>query len=323
MGARTRGWSQQRPREVECDERSPDWRSVLFWGSPSPRPPRVRRGPPSSGTRPRHHRSPSPLIAPSPDPDEVSSSEEEDASEAAVTTSEAAIVAVEQNLVSSLSSDKVSHSLALSSMEGGDSAVSGVPLLGGGEVDPGCAAIGGLVSSMGAGSGSSLKRAADCGELLEADSGSSQIPIVGVDVQCSSIFPSNCVVVDFSHGLCGGGMVSEEARVLPVAREALRLQPTDGLWQLSSAPVDPVSVVESRGGQDGYSGGRSYAHVVQVDRRADVELSYIPPVDGILSLWRSLMGTNNSGDLALWDTSFRGPWLLDLLDPLLLTYGVN
>ncbi|GAB2286329.1 hypothetical protein Dimus_020746 [Dionaea muscipula] len=37
---------------------------------------------------------------------------------------------------------------------------------------PGCAAIGGVVSSMGAGSGLMFKRATDCGEMLEADSGS-------------------------------------------------------------------------------------------------------------------------------------------------------
>ncbi|GAB2286318.1 hypothetical protein Dimus_020735, partial [Dionaea muscipula] len=79
---------------------------------------------------------------------------------------------------------------------------------------------------------------------------------------------------------CGdGGSVSEEGRVLPVAREALRPQPTDGLQQPSLAPVEPASVVAGRGGLDGCSGGRSYAHVVRVDRRADVELSYLPPVD--------------------------------------------
>ncbi|GAB2288115.1 hypothetical protein Dimus_022459 [Dionaea muscipula] len=46
----------------------------------------------------------------------------------------------------------------------------------------------------------------------------------------------------------GGGMVSEEGRVLPMAREALRPQPTNGLRQPSSAPVEPVSVVEDGGG---------------------------------------------------------------------------
>ncbi|GAB2296304.1 hypothetical protein Dimus_030428 [Dionaea muscipula] len=61
---------------------------VLFRGSPSPRPPRVRRGPPSPGTRPRRLRSPSPVISSSTDPEEFSSAEDEDASEAAVTASE-------------------------------------------------------------------------------------------------------------------------------------------------------------------------------------------------------------------------------------------
>ncbi|GAB2286330.1 hypothetical protein Dimus_020747 [Dionaea muscipula] len=67
-------------------------------------------------------------------------------------------------------------------------------------------------------------------------------------------------------------MVSEEARVVPEVREALRPQPTDGLRQPSSAPVEPVIVVESRGGQDGGSGGRSYAHVVQ-DSRGNMYIS--------------------------------------------------
>ncbi|GAB2296359.1 hypothetical protein Dimus_030480 [Dionaea muscipula] len=64
------------------------------------------------------------------------------------------------------------------------------------------------------------------------------------------------------EGVVGGGMVSEEGRVLPMAREALRPQPIDGLRQPSSASVVPVSVVDSGGGQDGCSRGRSYAHVV-------------------------------------------------------------
>ncbi|GAB2288118.1 hypothetical protein Dimus_022462 [Dionaea muscipula] len=52
-------------------------------------------------------------------------------------------------------------------------------------------------------------------------------------------------------GSVGGGKVSEEGRVLPMAREALRPQPTDGLRQPSSAPVVAVSVVEGGSGQDG------------------------------------------------------------------------
>ncbi|GAB2278873.1 hypothetical protein Dimus_013547 [Dionaea muscipula] len=64
-------------------------------------------------------------------------------------------------------------------------------------------------------------------------------------------------------GHCGGGTVREEDRVLRVTRGALRPQPADGLWQPLSSPVEPVSVVEGGVGQDGRSGGRSYAHVVQ------------------------------------------------------------
>ncbi|GAB2286370.1 hypothetical protein Dimus_020786 [Dionaea muscipula] len=64
-------------------------------------------------------------------------------------------------------------------------------------------------------------------------------------------------------GSVGGGPVSEEGRVLPVAREALRPQLTDWLRQPSSAPVEPASVVAGGGGPDGYSRGRSYVHVVQ------------------------------------------------------------
>ncbi|GAB2302561.1 hypothetical protein Dimus_036567, partial [Dionaea muscipula] len=95
----------------------------------------------------------------------------------------------------------------------------------------------------------------------------------------------------------GDGLVSEEGRVLPVAWEALMPQPTYGLRQPSSASVEPVSVVEGEdeGGRPadvqlsrsyahvvqadrrGTSGGRSYAHVEQVDRREDVELSYLRP----------------------------------------------
>ncbi|GAB2270706.1 hypothetical protein Dimus_005577 [Dionaea muscipula] len=113
-------------------------------------------------------------------------------------------------------------------------------------------------------------------------------------------------------GLCGGGMVSEEGLVLPVARGALRPQPADGLRQPVSSPVEPVSVVEGGVGQDGCSGGRSYAHVVQVDRRADVKLSYLPPFgggntitmeesDGDNLQWGScLVGHFHSGYFAFW-----------------------
>ncbi|GAB2270720.1 hypothetical protein Dimus_005591 [Dionaea muscipula] len=81
--------SGRRPREPAYDSSSPVRRPVLFHGSPSPRPPGYRRAPPSPGLRPRSQRSPSPMIFSSSDPDEFSSSEEREASEAAVTSSEA------------------------------------------------------------------------------------------------------------------------------------------------------------------------------------------------------------------------------------------
>ncbi|GAB2270700.1 hypothetical protein Dimus_005571 [Dionaea muscipula] len=61
-----------------------------------------------------------------------------------------------------------------------------------------------------------------------------------------------------SLGVVGGGMVSEEGRVLPMAREALRPQPTDGLRQPSSAPVEPVRLAPTTGLRRGgeVTGGR-------------------------------------------------------------------
>ncbi|GAB2286266.1 hypothetical protein Dimus_020685 [Dionaea muscipula] len=94
----------------------------------------------------------------------------------------------------------------------------------------------------------------------------SNMPVA--DPYCSSVIP-----------LLGVGLVSEEGRVLPTTKEALRPQPTDGLRQPPSSSVKPVIGVEGGVGQDGRCGGRSYAYVVQVDRRADVELSYLTPVD--------------------------------------------
>ncbi|GAB2302462.1 hypothetical protein Dimus_036472, partial [Dionaea muscipula] len=61
-----------------------------------------------------------------------------------------------------------------------------------------------------------------------------------------------------------------KGRVLPVAREALRPQPTDGLRQPSLASVEPVSIVEGEdegARQADVELSRSYAHVVQADRR--------------------------------------------------------
>ncbi|GAB2278874.1 hypothetical protein Dimus_013548, partial [Dionaea muscipula] len=106
----------------------------------------------------------------------------------------------------------------------------------------------------------------------------------------------------------GEGLVSKEDAAPPVTGAALRPQPTDGLQQPPLALVEPALVVGQgpgvrpsnaegplsrvsevvgvEGGVAGSSGmSRTYAHVVHPDvvhpdRRADVELHYLPPADG-------------------------------------------
>ncbi|GAB2303046.1 hypothetical protein Dimus_037038 [Dionaea muscipula] len=72
-------------------------------------------------------------------------------------------------------------------------------------------------------------------------------PVSG-DLQNVNFAKSGAVSVHPKHsefvGHCGGGAVSEEARFLPGTRGAMRPQPTDGLRQPLSSPVEPVSVVE-------------------------------------------------------------------------------
>ncbi|GAB2270711.1 hypothetical protein Dimus_005582 [Dionaea muscipula] len=61
------------------------------------------------------------------------------------------------------------------------------------------------------------------------------VPIVAVGSSCGSKLP-------LFNGLVGvgdGGSVSEEVRVTPATREALRSLPTDGLQQPPSSPVGP------------------------------------------------------------------------------------
>ncbi|GAB2302468.1 hypothetical protein Dimus_036478 [Dionaea muscipula] len=106
-------------------------------------------------------------------------------------------------------------------------------------------------------------------------------------------------------GLCDGGLVSEEARVSPVAREAMRSQPTDGLRQPPSSPVVPVSGAERGVGKDGTYACRSFAHVVQADRRADVQLSYLPPPDG----GNSIIMEEADGDKQHWGSCLVGHFL--------------
>ncbi|GAB2286366.1 hypothetical protein Dimus_020782, partial [Dionaea muscipula] len=121
---------------------------------------------------------------------------------------------------------------------------------------------------------------AGCGGLVE--------PAATV---CSSL---NCLpsVHDNLVGRFVVGCVREEVRVPQMVGEALRPQPTDGLWQPPSTSVGPVServekekgipgdACDAQEGRGGVQACRTYAHVVHADRRAEVELSYIPPVDG-------------------------------------------
>ncbi|GAB2303235.1 hypothetical protein Dimus_037231, partial [Dionaea muscipula] len=94
-------------------------------------------------------------------------------------------------------------------------------------------------SSMGVGSDVKVKQGISCDVLYVQDSGFSELPLAGDASQYPSIFTSKSVVDVLSSGLCGGGRVSEEARVLPGSRGAMRPQPTDGLRQPSSASVEP------------------------------------------------------------------------------------
>ncbi|GAB2302738.1 hypothetical protein Dimus_036733, partial [Dionaea muscipula] len=60
------------------------------------------------------------------------------------------------------------------------------------------------------------------------------------------------IVSDVNDNIIDGGVVREEVRVSPSAREALRPQPTDGLWQPPSSPVEPVAKrVEKQKGTHG------------------------------------------------------------------------
>ncbi|GAB2303407.1 hypothetical protein Dimus_037398, partial [Dionaea muscipula] len=128
---------------------------------------------------------------------------------------------------------------------------------------------------------------------------------VAVGPLCDSSYP----LLGGSVGRFGDGSVSKEGRVSSVARESLSPQPADGLRQPPSSPVDPVIGAEGGGGQDGRCGGRSYAHVVQVDRRVDVELSYLPPVDG----GNTIIMKESDGDTLQWGSCLVGHFLLGSL----------
>ncbi|GAB2283899.1 hypothetical protein Dimus_018383, partial [Dionaea muscipula] len=132
----------------------------------------------------------------------------------------------------------------------------------------------------------------------------------------SSVLSAGCFGVD--------GLVREEGWAPPGAKKALRLQPTNGLRQLPRPPEEPLpmSVVEvvaggglpsggggmvplGRVGGDGGQSSRSYAHVVSPDRRADVELCYLPPADG----GNSITMEEADGDAEWWGSCLVGYFL--------------
>ncbi|GAB2281361.1 hypothetical protein Dimus_015957, partial [Dionaea muscipula] len=151
----------------------------------------------------------------------------------------------------------------------------------------------------GSGSGGVLTKVADgeSGELLpggDEDEGAGLLvphdsvscAYSNLNVVADGVVPMNPLIGVVIASRAGEGvLVREEGRAPPAAKEALKSQPTDKLRQLPWPPEEslPVSVVEAAtgGGLLGVvQSSRSYAYVVHPDRRADVELSYVPPIDG-------------------------------------------
>ncbi|GAB2301739.1 hypothetical protein Dimus_035764, partial [Dionaea muscipula] len=176
----------------------------------------------------------------------------------------------------------------------------------------------------------------ECGCLGFADADCRVLPVTAVSFSLSSAPLMVIAECSGSGGLVSEeveGMVREEGRVPPAAKEALRSQPTDGLRQLPRPPVGPLPVrvgeavvggglppggggmvpvgreggdvggVQSDGG--GVQSSRSFAHVVRPDRRADVELSYSPPADG----GNSITMAESDGDAEGWGSCLVGYFL--------------
>ncbi|GAB2278822.1 hypothetical protein Dimus_013496 [Dionaea muscipula] len=127
--------------------------------------------------------------------------------------------------------------------------------------------------------------------------------VMPTDLVCSSL-PSLYVSAD---DVIADGFVREEVRALSTAREALSPQPTDGLWQPHSSPMMHVSEREEM--EKVVYGGvqeiHTYAHVVHADRRVDVELSFIPPVDS----GNSISMEESDGDAERWGSCLVGNFL--------------
>ncbi|GAB2278843.1 hypothetical protein Dimus_013517, partial [Dionaea muscipula] len=364
MVGRRRTSFQKRVREVACDPSSPDPHCRgLTRGSPSPAEPHFRWGPPSPGLRKHRRRTPSPLLLSSPDPAEVSSSENGEATVEAVSASEdedhaglgggrmdsalffkATSFPEESDRsegsarVASSNSSTISPTTAvllcqtaidaggadvgrlkLARADSVDSvsspSVGGCPLVSDGarlevadgDGGQGCADLVLDSVSLNCISPPAQRAPSVCESLMVreglehtvadcADAPSIVMAgvsltsfrdvIAGQGVSCDKVSPSSdCLIysdtamaggevimvvqpktvgskllgvagtvcdssipsIGVSTGRVGDGLVSEVGRVSPVAREALRPQPTDGLRQPPSSPVDPVIGTEGGG----------------------------------------------------------------------------
>ncbi|GAB2299479.1 hypothetical protein Dimus_033546 [Dionaea muscipula] len=150
---------------------------------------------------------------------------------------------------------------------------------------------------------------------LTAGSGSVVTAGAQAEINSLSVFASPHGLPVSATAIVDDGLVREEVRVSSMAREALRPQPTDGLWRPPSSPMEPVSEWEKKvvpGGVSvaqvvhrGVQSSRTYAYVVHADRRADVELSFIPPVDG----GNSITMEESDGDAEWWGSCLVGYFL--------------
>ncbi|GAB2302720.1 hypothetical protein Dimus_036715 [Dionaea muscipula] len=147
--------------------------------------------------------------------------------------------------------------------------------------------------------------------------GSGYVVTVGAQAEIDSLYvfaSPHCLSV-FATTIVDDGLVREEVRVSPMAKEALRPQPTDGLWRPPSSSMEPVSEREDKVVPGGVSimqvvhgdvqSSRTYAYVVHADRRADVELSFISPVDG----GNFITMEESDGDAERWGSYFVGYFL--------------
>ncbi|GAB2296330.1 hypothetical protein Dimus_030453, partial [Dionaea muscipula] len=146
----------------------------------------------------------------------------------------------------------------------------------------------------------------DQGDDVGADAGL-LLSFVLVSGKCASMIGDDeNGIFDGNYDCAVGGVVREEGRAPPGAKEAVRLQPADGLRQPLRLPEEslPLSLGEAAVHGDAQP-SRTYAHVVHSDRRADVELSFIPPDDD----GNSVTMEASDGDAERWGSCLVGYFL--------------